>query len=166
MLKNRTYNRNAAVDYALKYALVRNPEYFNYTTSGGNCTNYISQCIYAGAPKMNFTDNGWYYISPANTSTSWANVEPLYNFLINNKSVGPYATISPLEVCDVGDVIQLRFGDAFAFGHSLIITKIESRTPTGIYVCANTNDVKNRQLSQYNYVKLRLLHILGYRIEE
>ena len=166
MLKNKVYNRNMAVDYALTYALTKNPKYYDYTTSGGNCTNFVSQCIYAGAPQMNFTSDGWFYISPVNTSPSWANVEPLFNFLTNNKGVGPFASKSPLEICEVGDIIQLKFYGASVFGHSLVITQIEDRTPTGIFICANTNDVKNKRMSDYQYVDFRLLHILGYRIKE
>lgn len=166
MLKINKYNRNLAEDYATKYALKKNPEFFDYTNSGGNCTNYISQCIYAGAPKMNFASDGWYYLSPANTSVSWANVVPLYNFLTTNKSVGPYASQSALEMCEIGDIIQLKFFNMDVYSHSLIITKIEDRTPSGIYVCANTTDVLNRKMSTYRYEEFRLLHILGYRTDE
>ena len=166
MLKLKTYSRNNAVGYAIEYAMKKNPEYFDYTNMGGNCTNYISQCIYAGAPKMNFNQNGWYYLSPSNTSISWANVEPLYNFLTTNKSVGPFASNSTLEMCELGDIIQLRFKNMTAFSHSLIVTKIDNLTTGGIYVCANTRDIKNAPLNSYIYEEYRLLHILGYRVEE
>ena len=163
MLKINKYSRNSAVEYALKYALIKNPEFFDYTNMGGNCTNYISQCVYAGAPKMNFSQNGWYYLSPSNTSISWANVEPFYNFLISNTGEGPYASVGSIITCEVGDVIQLKFSGKSAFSHSLIITEIKDRSKSGIYVCANTVDVLNRSLSSYNFSELRVLHILGYR---
>lgn len=166
MLKINKYNRILGVEYAKKYALVKNPEFFDYTNSGGNCTNYISQCLYAGAPKMNFGANGWYYLTPANTSISWANVEPFYNFLISNSGVGPYASNSNLNMCEVGDIIQLKFEGRSIFSHSLFVTEIYELTPNGIYVCANTTDVLNRPLSAYRYNELRLLHILGYRTDE
>lgn len=163
MYKINKYNRNAAVDYALKYALTKNPAFFDYTTQGGNCTNYISQCIYAGANKMQVSPNGWYYFSPSNTSESWANVEPLFNFLTTNQGEGPFAKKSPLDIAEVGDVIQLKFSGKNVFSHALIITKITSHTPSGIYVCANTRDVKDVPLSFYRFEEFRLLHILGYR---
>lgn len=163
MLKINRYNRENVINYALKYALQKNPEYFDYTNQGGNCTNYISQCVYAGAPKMQVNANGWYYFSPANTSVSWANVEPFYNFITSNAGEGPFAKESPLNMCEVGDIIQLKFYNKSVYSHALVVTKIESLTPRGIFVCANTRDVKNVPLSFYNVKEYRLLHILGYK---
>lgn len=163
MYKINKYNRNMARNYALEYALKKNDEFFDYTNQGGNCTNYISQCLYAGAPKMNVGTNGWYYFSPANTSVSWANVEPLYNFLISNLGVGPFAKQSDLITCEVGDIIQLKFFGKKNYSHALIVTEINSFSPNGIIVCANTRDIKNVPLSFYKYEEFRVLHILGYR---
>ena len=109
MYKINRYGRNEAKEYALKYALQKNPAYFDYTNQGGNCTNYISQCLYAGTKTMQISPSGWYYFSPSNTSVAWANVEPLYHFLTSNQGEGPYASKSPLEMAEIGDVIQLRF---------------------------------------------------------
>ena len=83
MLKFNKYNRNSAILYAQKYALVKNPLYHDYSNQGGNCTNFISQCVFAGAPQMNISSNGWYYFSPQKTSLAWANVEPFFNFAIS-----------------------------------------------------------------------------------
>lgn len=163
MFKINKYNRENAVNYALKYALTKNPEFFDYTFQGGNCTNYISQCVYAGAPKMNISPSGWYYFSPANTSISWANVEPFYNFITSNSGEGVFAKLSPLDMCEVGDVIQLKFSHKNVFSHALVVTEIKNRTPNGIYVCANTRDIKNVPLGSYRYEQFRLIHILGYR---
>jgi len=164
MYKLNKYNRINAVEYALKYAEVKNPEFHDYTNQGGNCTNYISQCVFAGAPKMNFSkSNGWYYLSPWETSISWANVVPFYNFLTSNQGEGAFASVSPLEMCEIGDVIQLKFYNKTIPTHSLFITDIKSRTPDGIYICANTRDVKNKPMSFYRYEEFKLLHILGYR---
>ncbi len=163
MYKINKYNRQKALEYALKYATQKNNEFFDYTLQGGNCTNYISQCIYAGAPKMQVGTNGWYYFSPTNTSVSWANVEPFFNFITNNTSEGPFAKQSPIEMCEVGDVIQLKFNGKQVFSHALFVCDIKNYTPNGIFVCANTRDVKNVPLSFYRYQELRLIHILGYR---
>ena len=107
--------------------------------------------------------NGWYYFTPWETSVSWANVEPFYNFFISNKGEGPFASESALQMCEIGDLIQLKFYNKSVFSHNLIITEIKNKTPDGIYVCANTRDVKNVPLSFYRFEKFRLLHILGYR---
>lgn len=165
MLKINKYNRNAVVFYAQKYALSRNTQYFDYTNQGGNCTNYISQCIYAGAPQMNTSNNGWYYFSPSRTSASWANVEPFFNFATSNQGEGFFASLGSLETCEVGDIIQLKFKNKAVFSHALVITKINARTRNGILVCANTNDNLNKPLSYYTYEKMRVIHILGYRTQ-
>ena len=44
------YNRQASVDYALKWGEGRNPEYREYIT---DCANFVSQCIFNGELVMN-----------------------------------------------------------------------------------------------------------------
>ena len=84
------YDRQKVVQYAEKWAFLRNPKYYNFDPLGGDCTSFASQCLYAGSNTMNYTkDIGWYYINGNNKSPSWSGVEFLYKFLINNKSVGP-----------------------------------------------------------------------------
>ena len=57
------YDRRAAVLYAHRWAYGRNPAFYDYEHLGGDCTNFASQCIYAGSGVMNFTPTfGWYYI--------------------------------------------------------------------------------------------------------
>ena len=58
------YDREAAVHYAHRWAYGRNPRFYNYDTLGGDCTNFASQCLYAGTGIMNYTPiYGWYYIN-------------------------------------------------------------------------------------------------------
>ena len=42
------YDRRAAVLYAHRWAYGRNPAFYDYEHLGGDCTNFASQCIYAG----------------------------------------------------------------------------------------------------------------------
>ena len=58
-MKEKSYNREKAIQYAEKWAYSRNPKFYNYDNIGGDCTNFISQCIYAGCKIMNNKD--WYY---------------------------------------------------------------------------------------------------------
>ena len=84
------YNREAVYEYAKKWAYGRNPKYYNFDSVGGDCTNFVSQCIYAGCKQMNYNrNNGWYYINGNNKSPSWTGVEFLYNFLTTNNYQGP-----------------------------------------------------------------------------
>lgn len=154
------YNRDAAVAYACKWALSRNPAYFNFETLGGDCTNFASQCIYAGAGQMNYTPvTGWFYQSSKHRTAFWTGVEYLYNFLIANKSVGPFAREVMEYEAWPGDVVQ--FGTATGhFYHSPVITAV---TPE-ILVAAHTEDALNRPLASYTYDTARFLHIEGVRV--
>ncbi len=163
MLKRIEYDRNAAVEYAQRWALSRNPEYFDFHGIGGDCTNFASQSVYAGCGVMNYTKTfGWYYISPDNRTPSWTGVEYFYNFMVNNISQGPYATEVDISMAEPGDIIQL--GDnTDNFYHSLVVL---NRTEENIYIAAHTNDALYRPLSDYSYAKSRCIHILGAFIWE
>ena len=157
----KQYNRQKAIDYARVWANARNPDYYNYEYLGGDCTNFISQCIFAGTRTMNYnTVNGWYYINGNDKSPSWTGVEFLYNFLIKNKSVGPFGNEVKRNEIDAGDIIQLSF-DGVKFGHTLIVVnKMEDK----IYIATHTFDSYNRDLDTYSYVRARFIKIDEFRI--
>ncbi|MEG0115374.1 MAG: amidase domain-containing protein, partial [Hydrogenoanaerobacterium sp.] len=54
-LREMPYDREKAIQYAHTWAYFRNPAYYNFEEIGGDCTNYASQCLYAGAGVMNYT---------------------------------------------------------------------------------------------------------------
>ena len=92
MLIESGYDRVRAVSYALKWALSRNPRYYDFENIGGDCTNFVSQCLYAGCRVMNYSgDDGWYYISPDDRAPAWTGVEFLNRFLLTNKGPAVYA---------------------------------------------------------------------------
>lgn len=161
MILEKEYNRENAVKYARKYALVKNPIFFTFEGIGGNCTNFVSQCILAGGCVMNFTPTfGWYYLSLNRRSASWTGVEFFYDFMTTNEDVGPFGVEIGPEDAKIGDVIQLSNGQNFY--HSLIISEI---TPDDILVCANSVDSLDRPLSTYDYVSLRVIGIRGIRYD-
>lgn len=149
------YNRKLAVEYARKWALSRNSAYYNYDNIGGDCTNFISQCLYAGKKEMNYRGYGWYYNNANNKSPSWTGVEYLYKFLINNKYEGPRGILIDRKDLEVGDLIQLSFDGVF-WGHSLFVTYING---DDISICTHTIDSKDRNLNSYFYKNIRFLHI-------
>lgn len=156
------YNRKAAVDYANKWALSRNKRYFDFSNLGGDCTNFVSQCLYAGSNIMNYIPiYGWYYNSANDRSASWTGVEYLYNFLTTNKTKGVFAKNVKDDEVEIGDIVQL--GDSLAnFYHSLIITKTgELPSINNILVNTHTFDAKQRPLKTYIFEKIRFLHIQG-----
>ncbi len=154
------YNRKAVYEYAKKWAFGRNPEFYDFSEIGGDCTNFASQCIYAGAGVMNYTPTfGWYYISANNRTPSWTGVEYLYNFLIGNDGVGPFAEEVPLDKLEVGDIVQL--GNATGdFYHSPVVVGFSDRK---ILIAAHSYDAFDRPLNSYNFDRARGIHIIGVR---
>ena len=91
-MREFAYDRAAAVAYARRWALSRNPAFYDFEELGGDCTNFASQCVYAGSGVMNYTPVfGWYYIAPNDRTPSWSGVEYLYNFLVKNRPFSPFA---------------------------------------------------------------------------
>ncbi len=161
-MKRKPYDRQKAIEYAKKWALSRNPAYYNFDNVGGDCTSFISQCIYSGSGTMNYTkEKGWYYINGNNKSPSWSGVEFLYQYLINNKGMGPYGKEVNKEKIELGDIAQLSF-DGKKFEHSLFIVNIENRfSLSGIKIASHTFDSYNKAISEYTFEKIRFIHIEG-----
>ncbi|WP_099204825.1 amidase domain-containing protein [Scatolibacter rhodanostii] len=154
------YNRTAAVDYAHRWAFKRNPAYMDFHGIGGDCTNFVSQCLKAGGLPQNYTRyTGWYYNSPLDRAAAWTGVEYFYRFLTTNQGIGPKATVVPLEEIKPGDVIQLSFLPQ-TFGHTLIVVAVGSpATVQNVLIASHTFDSDNRPLSTYSYRAYRCLHI-------
>ena len=64
--KSYTYNVSNAIAYADKYCINYNSSYNSYKGRGGDCANFVSQCLYAGGFKQ---DSDWY-----KHSVAWINV--------------------------------------------------------------------------------------------
>ncbi len=162
MLLTKPYLRENAVAYARRWAFARNPLFADFQGIGGNCTNFVSQCLYAGGCQMNFTPVlGWYYLSLDDRTPSWSGVEYFYNFLTGNTGVGPFGKEVPPDEAEIADVIQLgREGEGFY--HSVLITGFEGEDPL---VAAQTDDALGRPLSTYTYDYARFLKVEGIRIQ-
>ena len=155
----KPYNRINAVNYAKKWALDRNPKYYNFDNLGGDCTNFVSQSIYAGSGVMNFNQNGWFYSSLSSRAPAWTGVSFLHDFLLSNKGVGPFGIRVELNQVDVGDVIFLEKPNSDLF-HTLIISKIINNE---IFVCSHTRNALDMPLNYFSYSKTHCIHIEGVR---
>ena len=144
------YNRERAVAYAHKWAFKRNPAYYDFSEIGGDCTNFISQCLHAGGAPMNYKkDLGWYYNSSTSRAPTWSGVQYLYNFLISNKGIGPMGALISLQDIEIGDVIQLSF-DGRTYGHSLLVVAVGSPiSEKTVLIATHTDDSDYRPLSTY-----------------
>lgn len=169
MLLTKPYDAARAVEYARRWALSRNPLFVDFTGRGGNCTNFVSQCVLAGSCVMNRTpDYGWYYESDADRAPAWSGVTYFFAFMTGapefaarNGGIGPYAMEVPRRMAQVGDAVQYanEEGDWY---HTVIISKIENGE---IYVCAQSDNALDRPLSSYTFASARFLHFLGVRFE-
>ena len=162
MPNRKDFDKEAAVSYSFQWALRRNPAYYDFTLVGGDCTNFISQCIYAGSKVMNPKPTyGWYYYSVYKRSPSWTSVNYLYRFLTTNQTKGPYAIPIPLESIQVGDIIQLQ-NDSGSFYHTLLVVELLGEpTPENILINAHDIDSYRRPLISYHYKSYRCLRIAG-----
>lgn len=160
MLAVFPYDRDAAVEHARRWALSRDPRYYDFEELGGDCTNFASQCVFAGSGVMNHTPVlGWYYTSANDRTASWTGVEYFYDFLIGNRGAGPWAVEVSASQALPGDIVQL--GGAGGFYHSPVIVAVTPR----ILVCAHTYDALDRPLDTYVFARARFLHIEGVRKE-
>lgn len=169
MIVSKPYNRERAVEYARRWALSRNPLFFDFTGGGGNCTNFVSQCLLAGSLIMNPAETfGWYYVDVNDRAPSWTGVRELYEFVCGlgdfspkSERQGPFCEEVLRERAEVGDIVQLANGRG-NFYHSLLISGFADGE---ILVCAQSNDALDRPLSTYNYASARFLHVQGVNVE-
>lgn len=168
MLVTKEYRRERAVMYARRWALSRNPLFIDFTGIGGNCTNFVSQCVLAGSCVMNYTpDFGWYYISPDERAPAWSGVDYFYRFMTQapeyiavNGGVGPYGREVLREALQIGDVVQLQSEEGNWY-HSLLVSAVEE---TEILVCAQSDNALDRPLSSYGFANVRFIHFDGVRM--
>jgi hypothetical protein len=130
------YNRHAAVQYATKWALSRNPAYKNYSASGygGDCTNFISQCLAAGNWPMiqggNRDPDVWYCNDDdGDNSRTWSSAQWFYWFLDRSQRT---TELDDKDDLSLGDVVMLQ-GPGFSHpDHAMMVTYITGlSTPEG-----------------------------------
>jgi len=164
-----TFDREKAIEYARRWALDRNPNFFNFEELGGDCTNYISQILLAGGCRMDKSSSlyGWYYNNANDKSPSWTGVDQLYNYLVKEKEYGTIAAEIDASAVEAGDIAQISFNGK-TFQHTPFIISVK-RDPLGaitfdrIKVCAHSFDSDNRPLDTYQFRKIRFIRILGHK---
>lgn len=160
------YNRKAAVLYAHRWAYGRNPQYYDFEELGGDCTNFASQCLYAGAGVMNYTPTfGWYYDSPSRRAPAWTGVPYFYNFLTRREEgPGPVGERCTLAQLQPGDFVQLCIAGE-VYSHNPVVVAVNGPpVPSNILLAAHSQDTDHRPLDTYPAKKVRLIHITGIRM--
>ena len=170
-LELKPYDREKAVKYARTWALSRNPNYMDYEKYGGDCTNFISQCLHAG--NIPFDEQGkdvlmkWYWYSDRLRTPSWTGVNPLRTYLLNNnragtQNFGVFSTLCNYEDLIPGDLVQKSINGALT--HTMMVSEklYDHRGKIKDYlVCQHTYDLLDFPLSQKDGV-LSYIKIHGY----
>ena len=127
------YNAALAAEYANKWWNGHNPQYPDFDATGqGDCTNFVSQCLYAGGMPMT---SGWYFYSSGNRSGSWAEPQSFANYFVG-QGYNLIECPSASQV-SVGDVILYRsYNDPDrTWTHAAICVGADGNTR---YVCAHS----------------------------
>lgn len=176
-LVNYSYNRTRAVNYADTYWSNYNTAWY-VTEPNNDCTNYVSQALYAGegknppdtsgmttAPNRDYTTD-WYYVWNNSGSLPWIRVGRQFTFITGNTNkIGPNGT-STASFCNtnVGDVVQL-YNPVDGWFHEGIITMIVN--PCGglqfYYVNAHTINRYHYPLAYWAQYTMRFIKINGWR---
>jgi len=156
------YNGATAATYADQYWSTYNPRWPSFATSGGDCTNFVSQALYAGGIAMRLTPPysgtpAWYMTGGPTTwsyTTPWVNANDNSAFLgasLPATKVGTYTGLGPTTTqasgASQGDVISYDWnGDGVVDHQALVVT------PDGQFVDAHTNNRYHAYwtLAQYN----------------
>ncbi|WP_309119015.1 amidase domain-containing protein [Paenibacillus sp.] len=121
------YDREAARDYAERHWNEPNPQFIHFDV---DCTNYVSQCLYAGGAPMTYSagrESGWWYRGRSGNrehwSYSWTVAHALHWYLMGGRNEGLAAdrAADPADL-SIGDVICYDFDGDGRFEHSAIVT--------------------------------------------
>lgn len=153
------YDREKAVAYATAWALKRNPRYADFAAMGGDCSNFASQCLYAGGGVMNPTPTmGWYYYSLNNRAPAWTAARFLYRFLLHNRGQGPIAReVATRAELQPGDIVSLE--NSTGVYHSLVVCAVGRGRDPEVLVCAHNYDARLVPLSSYFPLAFHYLHV-------
>ncbi len=152
-----TYYRDYAVSYAQAHVHNYNPQYqnFNYPNGGGDCTNFVSQCLYAGGvpmvntiwPRTSSYDWYYYFNRPGyeddEFSHPWINATSLYRHFSWGRP-GLAVLVDYDYQLQLGDVVQLSSDSSSEPYHSMIVTAIGDNGE--VFVSYHTTDTWNKSL--------------------
>lgn len=140
MLNNLTsqyFNRNQAIQYAMKYAFSYNKKCPYY--KGLDCTNFISQCMRAGGAKNHFHKTHPWWCKDMETSISWSVAHSFYWYIITCTKENGFGikaktrSISGDQFFRANNFLDLQIGDLVQYSwkgnkinHSAMITGFTS----------------------------------------
>lgn len=139
-----SYDRMAAVQYAERWWNSYNPAYRKFEV---DCTNYVSQCLFAGGAPMRGAparETGWWYQGD-NWSFSWAVAHSLRWYLSGSTSGLQGQEVERADELGHGDIICYDFEGDGRFDHNTIVV---SKDAYGMpLVNAHTDNSRHRYWS-------------------
>ncbi|NRG47739.1 amidase domain-containing protein [Bacillus sp. CRN 9] len=164
------YNRTAAANYAIKWYNGRNSQYNNHRL---DCTNFVSQAVFAGGKSMkkprsrpsgiDKTTSYWYseryslphYKYGYRESSSWVNVADFNTYWAKTqKVVTSTSKTTIINNANVGDVVQLKRASDGRWFHSMIVHKKSNGT---IYLAGHTNNTKDKSIKSISASNFRVI---------
>ncbi|WP_066229028.1 amidase domain-containing protein [Metabacillus fastidiosus] len=162
------YDNIKARDYARKWTsnteILRNNKAYPYYSSvnknchscWNDCTNFVSQAIYAGGMKFRGTTNwlsnsNWWY-NNAKPSNTWGGAHNFYNHWKDRAAV-----VSSVSSLQVGDVVNADFKGDGHIDHTAIITKDDGKLSSNKHLTQHTDDYKEKTTLKNWYDK-------GYKV--
>lgn len=128
VVRSTGYNRKRAGEYADLWWNSYNPQYLGFEV---DCSNYVSQCLFAGGAPMNYTGkrgSGWWYHGQSSKrelwSYSWAVADSLRRYLASSRSHLRAEVVNSPSKLQVGDVISYSWKGNGHYGHSTVVSAI------------------------------------------
>ncbi len=180
------YNRAGAYNWAKEHWKTYSKAYVNLgdqTWEGGDCTNFISQCLRAGNAKNDMTGSyQWYYKGASGTSAdsyswTWSIARGLNYILLgnyNSNEFGPKGTEKVIsgdytytaeigKFMTYGDIIQYEWSPNSGIKHSAIVVGMVYDSTYKNYepvIATHTFDAWNLPWTKNAY-KTHFIHITG-----
>jgi hypothetical protein len=134
------YDYVAMANYALTYVYNYN---WAYRSFSHDCTNFISQAMYAGGWTMvdgDRTSNGAWWYGWFTQSYTWAGAHNWYFFA---RGSGRTSYLSNVWYMLLADVLQMDFTRDGRIDHTMIVTVVGI---SDLYLTYHSTDTKNRSL--------------------
>lgn len=148
--KSTSINRSGARNYARLYAMTPNSAYYYFpynssTNTGGDCTNFISQCLHEGGDlptegSSQYSTTDWFYNTSSDRSAAWTGAKQFQEYCDDVNHFN-WSSTSSFVYLNWGDIVQLLKSDGTA-KHSLIITDLvhDGIMVVDVLYCCHTAD--------------------------
>ena len=142
-----TYNVSKALEYADKYCINYNSAYNSYKGRGGDCANFVSQCLYAGGFKQ---DSVWY-----RHSVAWINV---MKQIAHFKEYGKFLNANNGNLLR-GNPIYFDWNGDGVYDHATICV---GRNNSGIAILdSHTKDLYHATWTNWSFKKAATIQLRG-----